>query len=727
MATLVLGAVGGLIGGPIGAALGAAIGNRVDQRLLGPKGRKGPRLNDLAIQTSSYGAAIPKVFGRMRIAGSVIWATDLQESRRKQSNGKGQPKTTIYSYSASFAVALSAREIASIGRIWADGKLLRGEAGDFKTATEFRLHPGTENQPIDPLIAAVEGIGECPAYRGIAYAVFEDFQLGDYGNRIPSLSFEVIADDAPVRVGQIVETLTGGAVADAAPTLLDGFAATGDSVRGAVETIAAAVPLSLIDDGERLSVRESGLAVVALAQDELGASVDGDARPRVSIEQRSVLQTPETLSIAYYDPGRDYQPGVQSARRDGGARRGERIDLPASLGAGAAKTLAEARLTALWAERATAKVSLGWRFAGIRPGDRVTLPGRAATWRVATAAFLEQVIDLDLVRTATGTLAASADPGRHTGEPDAPHGPTTIVLLDLPPLSDTPATAPQVAVAAAGASPGWRRAALLVSSDGGESWREAGQTAAPAIIGAAATILAAGTTTRVDLINRVDIDLLNADMELGDADMAALLRGTNLAMLGDELIQFGQAEPLGANRWRLSQLLRGRRGSEWAIGGHALEDAFVLIEADALAMIGDVAVGSALSVMASGIGDTVPVEASRTIDGRAVLPLSPAHGHFVVLANGDTRIGWTRRSRAGWRWPDSVDAPVGEETELYRLTLTATPSPARTADTSLPEYIYTAAERAADIAAGATSLTVSIRQVGGLGVSRPLTLSIPLV
>jgi hypothetical protein len=77
MATLILGAVGGLIGGPIGAALGAAIGNRVDQRLLAPKGRKGPRLNDLAVQTSSYGSAIPKVFGRMRIAGSVIWSTDL--------------------------------------------------------------------------------------------------------------------------------------------------------------------------------------------------------------------------------------------------------------------------------------------------------------------------------------------------------------------------------------------------------------------------------------------------------------------------------------------------------------------------------------------------------------------------------------------------------------------------------------------------------------------------
>ena len=727
MATLVLGAVGGLIGGPIGAALGAAIGNRVDQRVLGPKGRKGPRLGDLAIQTSNYGAPIPKVFGRMRIAGSVIWATDLQESRRKQSNGKGQPKTTVYSYSASFAVALSAREIVRVGRIWADGKLLRGEAGDFKTATEYRLYHGTEAQTPDPLITAAEGVGQCPAYRGLAYAVFEDFQLGDYGNRIPSLSFEVIADEAPVRIGSIVETLTGGAVADAAPSLLDGFAATGDSIRSAVETLAAAVPLSLVDDGATLSVRESGPTPIALAGNALGASSSDEARPRIAIEQRSALLTPETLSIAYYDAGRDYQPGVQSARRDGGSRRGERIELPASLSADAAKTLAETRLSALWSERVTARVALGWRHAAIRAGDRVKLPGRSEIWRVAAVALSAQIVELDLVRVSSQALPAVADPGRHVAEIDAPHGPTALVLLDLPPLGDSPADAPQVAVAAAGISPGWRRAALLTSMDGGATWQEAGQTAAPAIIGSAATILAPGTTRTLDLVNSVEIELLNAAMALADADIASLLRGDNAAMLGNELIQYGRAEPIDTNRWRLSRLLRGRRGSEWAVGDHALGEPFVLIEADALAFIDGVAAGSSLSVLASGIGDVGPVEASLQIEGRALRPLSSVHGAATPLAGGDTRISWIRRSRAGWRWPDSIETPFGEETELYRLALSPGPAPVRTVETAVSEYVYSEADRAADIASGAASLSISIVQIGALGVSPPLTFTIPLI
>src|SRR5690606_10116126 len=126
MATLVLTAVGTVLGGPIGGAIGAIAGQVFDQNiLLKPKGRQGPRLNDLAVQTSTYGTQVPKLFGTLRVAGTVIWATDLREERNKSGGGKGRPSTTTYSYSVSFAVLLSGRLIRAIRRIWADGNLLR--------------------------------------------------------------------------------------------------------------------------------------------------------------------------------------------------------------------------------------------------------------------------------------------------------------------------------------------------------------------------------------------------------------------------------------------------------------------------------------------------------------------------------------------------------------------------------------------------------------------------
>ena len=104
-------------------------------------------------------------------------------------------------------MALSGRRISGIGRIWADGKLLRGVAGDFKSETGFRFYAGDEGQALDPLIAASEGISATPAYRGIAYAVFEDMQLAGFGNRIPSISFEVIADAGGTSAGAVLSGL----------------------------------------------------------------------------------------------------------------------------------------------------------------------------------------------------------------------------------------------------------------------------------------------------------------------------------------------------------------------------------------------------------------------------------------------------------------------------------------------------------------------------------------
>lgn len=185
--------VGGPIGGVIGRAVGAVAGNIVDQRLFGSGARRieGPRLNDLRVLASEEGAAIPIVYGRMRIAGQVIWATNLEEvvetSTEKQSSKAGGPKTKIteYSYFGNFAVGLCEGEIDYIGRCWADGKEI-----DLASITH-RIHRGSETQPPDSLITSIEGAANTPAYRGLAYIVFERMPLADFGNRIPQLAFEV--------------------------------------------------------------------------------------------------------------------------------------------------------------------------------------------------------------------------------------------------------------------------------------------------------------------------------------------------------------------------------------------------------------------------------------------------------------------------------------------------------------------------------------------------------
>ncbi len=726
MATLILSSVGGLLGGKIGRAVGAVAGNLIDRKLFGGKGREGPRLGDLAFQSSQYGALIPKLYGVNRVAGTVIWATDLREDRRRLSGGKGQPKTTQFSYSASFAVALSARPITRVGRIWADATLLRGAGGDFKTPTGFRLHLGGEGQGVDPLIASAEGVGMTPAYRGMAYAVFENFQLADYGNRIPSLSFEVFADDGAVTLGAAIEDLADGAVVADCPTRFDGFAAYGDSVRSAIEVLASASGISAHDDGAHLRVFETGALASTIALDDLGSARGDERAARLAIERRSASTIPETLSIAYYDPSRDYQQSVQRARRDGGARRDVRIEAPLVIGADAAKMLAEAQLDRLWAARVAAKVRLPWRRLDLRPGQHVRVAGHPARWRVSAVSLDRMVVEADLVRlNEGGAVAQPADPGRSVASPDLVHGPTTFHVIDLPPLEEGVAVSPRVVVAAAGASAGWRSAALLTSVDGGASWQDAGGTAAPAVIGAALGVLGVGSAQLVEEANSVDVELLGGHMDLANADAGGIDAMRNLAVLGDELIQFRSAVPLGGSRYRLSGLYRGRRGTELAMAGHVAGERFVLIDVDALAPLALSPSAMAVRVMAVGIGDAdAPPEQVVTQIGQAIRPLSPAHLHATVLANGDMHISWIRRSRDGWRWIDGVDAPLAEEAEHYVVTLTPNFGAARVIETAASNFVYAAATRAADVAAGVVSLNVQIVQRGTFGLSHAAVMTL---
>ncbi|MEQ1548923.1 MAG: phage tail protein, partial [Chakrabartia sp.] len=620
MATLILTSIGTLVGGPLGGALGSFLGSQIDQRLLAPKGRRGPRLGDLSVQSSSYGAQIPKLFGRVRVSGTVIWSTDLREDRRKISAGKGQPKQTVYSYSASFAVALSARRAVRIERIWADGKLLRGAAGDFKTQTGFRFYNGTEAQSVDPLIAAAEGISNTPAYRGLAYGVFEDFQLGDYGNRIPSLSFEVVADDGDISVGAILEGLAPVGLSAVCPTVFGGFAASGDSVRGVAETIGSALALYAHDDGVSVLITESGQVGPAVFSDDMGAAAGEKGGNRSQIERQSNSTNAGARSVAYYEIARDYQAGFQRVRREGGGRREDRIDLPAALTPTQARRIASHGLALASAHRARLKISLPWSYLGIAPGDQVRVPHVSGLWQVKQAALDAMVVSLNLVRLPeTQSAGVEAEPGRSVQEVDAVHGPTTVHIIDLPMLNQGLATAPIIVVAAAGISAGWRRAAVTFSIDDGASWTDAGATAASATMGQALNVLNPSSAAIYDWANSVDVVLLNPSMQLVNGDDRALLSGANLAMLGDELIQFRSAQLIAPGRYRLSGLLRGRRATEAAISSHRVGERFILLERDTLLTLPLTTEASRVQIMASGVGDITGSAEASLIPARVAL------------------------------------------------------------------------------------------------------------
>ena len=494
MATLVFSALGTLIGGPLGGAIGALAGRQVDAMIFGGGNRQGPRLKELAPTASSYGTPLPRHFGRMRVPGSVIWATELVEHELTEGGGKGRPSVTTFTYTASFAVALASRPIVSVGRIWADGNLLRGEAGDLKANGLFRLHTGEGDQAPDPLIAQIEGAALCPAFRGLAYAVFEDLDLGDFFNRIPALTFEVIADAGPFTVQTILGEIIAEADAGLALPGIDGFSCEGPLS----ETLAQLDPLFPMDcdaGGEMLTIARERLQSAPLPLPEAAiATDDGDfgARSGFARRREPVLESPPEV-LRYYDIGRDYQPGLQRAL--GRSRPGQprTVELPAAITASNARKLADRMAgRAGWARE-----TIAWRTTeldpAVGPGTVVTVPGQTGRWRIGEWEWREKGIELSLTRIPPASAEAGdfpADPGRTNAPPDTPAPATVVTAFELPSdgaggVSDAPVT--YAAVSSAG--PGWSGAALFADSGDGSLQPLATSSRAASTVGTAIDVL----------------------------------------------------------------------------------------------------------------------------------------------------------------------------------------------------------------------------------------------
>ncbi|HEX7781170.1 MAG TPA: hypothetical protein VF509_00015, partial [Sphingobium sp.] len=272
-----------------------------------------------------------------------------------------------------------------------------------------------------------------------------------------------------------------------------------------------------------------------------------------------------------------------------------------------------------------------------------------------------------------------------------------------------------------GESDGWRRAALFTVTPGTGEAVAAGATAPAAMMGTVTLAPGEGSPLLFDTVSRIEVEMLADWMALHPADDAALLNGANLCLIGRELLQFGTVVQTGARTFRLSRLLRGRRGTEWAMAGHAAGEALLMIDQDRLAVVPDEAVhaGATLSMLAIGIGDSVPATAEIVVTGEALIPLPPVHLAQEGDGAGGVLVRWTRRSRVGWRWLDGVDAPLGEESERYAVRVLDGDVVVRSAETTVPTWAYDAAMASADAIAGhAGPLTVEIRQVGAHAIGR---------
>ncbi|MCW1401196.1 phage tail protein [Novosphingobium sp. MW5] len=429
--------------------------------------------------------------------------------------------------------------------------------------------------------------------------------------------------------------------------------------------------------------------------------------------------------LRYYDVDRDYQPGLQRAPGRPLAGQPGTVDLPVAM------TAANARQVCARLARRTgwARQSLSWRSAeldtSVAPGSLVRMDGETGIWRIEDWEWREGGVEMALSRVSDmGTPSLPADPGRSNPPLDVEAGVTMLKAFELPWDGIGTGDSAQIFAAASSPSAGWPGAALFVDQGDGQLLRIGSTGRARAVIGQVASALPPAAPEIFDRQNSIEVDLVDASAILLGASMVQIAAGANRALIGEEILQFTNAEALGDGKWRLSGLLRGRGGTEAAIDNHSANEGFVLLNGEATSLdpnlVGDT---PASRIAAIGLGEEEPVLSDIACRGIGKRPLSPVHASWQRDSGGTLHLSWTRRARGAWSWADGVDVPLNEETESYIISLEANEVRLAMWATAVPELAITAAEQSA-IGASLETGTFIIRQQGKFALSDGLALKL---
>lgn len=416
----------------------------------------------------------------------------------------------------------------------------------------------------------------------------------------------------------------------------------------------------------------------------------------------------------------------------------DQVSLPMALGPDETRQAAERVLYQRHVERESAAARLPWKYGWVQPTDIVTVVSGGITHRLrigqiagAMPGVQEFQMAADQAAIYSQTITGDSGDG-HTPQTIAPPSPSVALLIDTVTMRDVDGDTPlfYAACAPLTSSASWKGAALY--RDRGAGYEQVDTFLTPAIAGVTVNSVAPTNMTTFDETTTVTVDLYGTDAALESVTEAQVLAGANAAILGDGMIfQFRSASQVVGfdNRWNLTGLLWGRRGSDFALGTFAAGTRFLLLDSAVTPIYNDPSErGIARDYKAVTVGFSLADTASTsfTWNCRTLMPLSVVDVAGSRDGSSNLTITWKRRTRIGGAWVDNTDVPLSEAIEKYEIDVmngstvvrTITANDAQTAS-------YTAAEQTTDFGSAQSSLTVKIYQISatvGRGFVRQATI-----
>lgn len=539
------------------------------------------------------------------------------------------------------------------------------------------------------------------------------------------ISLAEIITDICARVG-----ITRIDVSELATKMVHGFAITRVMpARSAIEPLKSVGFFDIVESPPELCFRVRGRAPVAtLTENDLGVHEEGSTPPPlVTIRKLQDVELPRQVRVHYISPSRDYELGEQQSqtRITTDATNDVDIEVPVCLDDTEAKRIAEVLWADAWRSRWVHQFSTDQRWLALEPADVVLLPIEGLLERLRIVSVDDAIPLLrkfESCRDDDGSYVSYAV----AEVPDRPPNeirilaPTELILLDIPALRDADNDAGVYAAARSLMRDAvWHGAAVRYSKNEGETFIDLLAIGTEAIIGEVVTAAGPGTTTTWDEENSLVVQLLNGSLE--DRTEEDVMAGANGAAVGRhgrwELLQFVDTEEVAEDRFSLTRLLRGRKGTEHYIGTMQAGDQFVLLSGPGVVRVSldssEIGIDRIYKTVSVGAAAGTGIEQTFATQGVALEPYSPAHLAAALDEDGDMLISWVRRGRLGRELTSGVDIPLSEAFERYEIDI-LTPAGAvlRTVTVNdAQELLYTYAQQLADFTVRDVPMLVRVYQI----------------
>jgi hypothetical protein len=509
-------------------------------------------------------------------------------------------------------------------------------------------------------------------------------------------------------------------------------------VTDTIDTLLRVYQTDLVEvDGIILAKKRGENAVATLTDADLGYKFHGGgAEPAVSVKRIDSLTVPAMADITYFSVAKDYDTGHQRYSRSTLTEVDDQLTFNTTLVLGdtIARQVVTRLLFELWVHRETFSFILGPKHYYLAPGDPIIVPYAGNLLRVRLIAMDVSIfgpIPCEAVLDEIGVLTQTV-----TGVDMPDNLPVSSIVLDTNlivfstnALRDLDAASVGFYAAFGPATDGdWPGCVLYMSQDNGSTYQPLGEFTDASTYGVATNTLAApspATSGLWDRTNVVDVTITAGTPPASTSELD-VLAGANTVRVGSEVLQFATVTALGGDNYRLSDLLRGQRGTDAFWATHGASEVVLFLEnggATARIEVGEVLLNKTVLLKAVTAGQNVndATPSSLLITGDEYKCYAGYALRGTRNIGLDLAIGWYRRTRSGGAWVDFIDADLAETTEAYEIDIYNGLSVVRTiSGLSVSTTVYTAADQTTDFGSPQAAIDVKVYQIGRYGRGYPL-------